>query len=178
MKQARSLVLPAIRVIGFLALAGMAVWEFSVWTPDGADTAAIDGVVVETDSYEGLTETAIDDYDANDKSTYDDSAPKQTVRNGWLANDLQKVELLQNSELLQAAEVTTANQVAMLELQSDSGHRIATVLLLGVLAVIWHGLTLPWAARKRRAAPDDRRDDLPPPPTGHSGAAAPPRMAP
>jgi hypothetical protein len=177
MKSARG-VLPAVRAAGFVLLAAAAVYQFWVWTPDSSAGGAIDGEVIEAETFGFLTQAANQAYDENEESTYDDSAPKQTVRNGWLANDLQQVELRQNAELLRAAEVASANQAAMIELESDSAHRMATVLLVGVIALIWHGLTLPWAFNRRLPAPEaDRRSDLPPPPPGHRGASAPPHPA-
>jgi hypothetical protein len=164
----------AVRIAVFAVLAVTAVVQFYAWTPDGVSGDELEATASATKSQESALEAAVAADIVNKSGT--DSAPQQSVANGWFTNDLLQVAADQNEEVLAAMDTMTTNQVAMFEAQSDSFNRIATVLLLGVLALIWHGATLSWAAGRRERKTKMRftaPDDLPDPPAGWQGTPPP-----
>lgn len=91
---------------------------------------------------------AEDDHAVNSIRT--DSAPQQQVANGWYTNDMLNVAASQNAEALRALDAVIENQARQVELESDTGNRIAGVLLFEVLALAWHSATLTMVPERRR----------------------------
>jgi hypothetical protein len=102
-----------IRAAVFIALAIAAVLTFFLFQPKAPkDRAAEISAALVTDA-------------ANAKSS--SSAPQQQVVNGWTARDLLEIE----------------TKIANDQSQSAGGHtkQIAALLLIGVLAICWKGLS-------------------------------------
>ncbi len=159
----------AVRIAGFALLALLALNNFYAWTPDNDSGGAVDSTEFDSATYSELLSAAAADNEVNADNT--DSAPQQQVANGWYTNDLLNTMTLHNIEAL---DTITANQTAQVDLASDSGHRIATLLLLGVLAVVWHGATLSFAPTRRERGAAFTVTNLPPPPPNVAGRPSPP----
>lgn len=124
----------AIRGAGYLVLAIAAVSVFVVLKPNvEANTPSLPSAT----TYKSLISTAMSDYDGNNSNT--ESAPQQQVVNGWVARDLLLIIAKENADILRAqgavVDATGALQTAPFD------ERVPALLLLGVLAVCWTGLT-------------------------------------
>jgi hypothetical protein len=124
-----------VRAAVFVVLALAAVLAFFLFQPkEPKDRAAEISAALVTDA-------------ANAKSS--NSAPQQQVVNGWTARDLLEIE------------ATIANEQA----QSAGGHtkQIAALLLIGVLAICWNGLSSDsgWADRKKSSPTDSAKETAP-----------------
>jgi hypothetical protein len=121
-----------------LAVAAVSVWF--LMAPDTADTIHIFDPT--SRDYSDLVGTALDSFDANEALA--DSAPQQQVVNGWVARDLLTILAYQNLDLLNAVgalgDQNAAESASGVAVRDD---RIPALLLLGVLAVVWIGITNP-----------------------------------
>ena len=143
-----------MRHVGFAVIGLLAILLFVQNEPDGARHAAEGAEQATLEGFESDISSALSEASLNEISA--DSAPQQSVVNGWVARDLLEVLGRQNRELLSGVEVLSANQVAAdgraqdaTELSSDGSRQIAVMVLLGVLALCWHGATaqLRWPQR-------------------------------
>lgn len=132
---------PAVRALGFVALAVFAVAQFYAWQPDGPGGEPLRAEPSESLSQAGAISAALAGGELNESSA--DSAPQQQVVNGWVARDLLAAIGRQNEEAAAARDTSTRNQAAQFEVQSDSFDRLSALGLATVLAIAWHGLTLP-----------------------------------
>jgi len=88
-------------------------------------------------TYESLITTALSDYRSNDALA--DSAPKQQVTNGWVARDLLMIIAKENADILKAQGAVVDATGALQTTPFDE--RIPALLLIGVFALCWTGLT-------------------------------------
>lgn len=124
-----------IRAAVFLALALAAVLTFFLFQPTAPEDRASEiSAVLITDA-------------VNAKGS--SSAPQQQVVNGWTARDLLEIEA----------------RIANDQAQSAGGHtkQITALLLIGVLAICWKGLSddLGPADREKPTQPDSARPSTP-----------------
>jgi hypothetical protein len=129
-----------LRGIGLSLLAIAAVIVWFLMAPATADIVHIFDPT--SKDYSDLVSTALDSFDANEALA--DSAPQQQVVNGWVARDLLTIIAYQNLDLLDAVGALGDQNAA----ESSSGlavrdDRIPALLLLGVLALSWIGMTNP-----------------------------------
>lgn len=135
-----------IRIIGFAliaiaAIVVLAITSSGTGTPSGLGS----GPAVQTD-----VSGALSSWQANENVA--SSAPQQSVVGGWAAKDL-----LGAIGRAQAAELD--NAVLLSDSSSKSNDRIAILALIAVIALCWHGATLPWirATQARRATVDSNQ---------------------
>lgn len=118
----KGLALRVVRIMGFVVLAVAAVVVTLVMAPEPVEAP-------DTDRFDRLIDQALDDNRANDART--DTAPQQQVVNGWVARDLLTIMAQQQTEQLATAST------------SASDERVPYLLLVAVLAIVWHGATQP-----------------------------------
>lgn len=128
-----------LRTAGFALLAIAAAAVMFAMAPDIPEA--------DTGRFDRLTNQALEDEEANQARTQ--GAPQQQVVNGWVNRDLLTVISRQMSAQIEATQATSADQ------------RLPALLLILVLAVCWHGATLPTAGPAVPASPSPRprRDD-------------------
>ena len=102
--------------------------------------------------YDTAISAALSDDNANNLRA--EGAPQQTVVNGWTAKDLLTIIARQNGDLMRL---------------SSSDERIPALLLIGVLAVCWSGMTAMVGAPKAVAAPAPVPAQVPPAWPGNVG---------
>jgi hypothetical protein len=124
----------AIRYLGFLVLIGAAVAVWVVLAPK-VDTKS--PTLPSGTDYGSLISQALSDATANNVSA--DTAPKQQVVNGWVARDLLTIVAKQNIDILksQGAVVDATGNLST----TPFDDRIPALLLIGLLAICWTGLT-------------------------------------
>lgn len=120
------------RVVG-LMMTGIAAVLVTVTMAPTVDESALDA---DYGTFQTAIATALSDYEANDALT--DSAPQQQVVNGWIARDLLTIAVEQNEAI---GDVVTASHAVQVAQATDP--RPALLLMLGVLAIVWLGVTLP-----------------------------------
>lgn len=147
----------AVRTAGYLVLAVAAVAVFIVLKP--VVTTSVPTLPSAT-TYESLISTALSDNTANDARA--DSAPKQQVVNGWVARDLLTIIAKEDADILKAQGAVVDATGALQTTPFDE--RIPALLLIGVLALCWTGLSA------RPAAPTVTASTQP----GPAAAEAPP----
>lgn len=126
----------AIRAAGYLVLVIAAVAVFIVLKPKvEVSTPSLPSAT----TYESLIATALSDNSSNDLIA--DSAPKQQVVNGWVARDLLVIVAKENADILRAqgavVDATGALQTAPFD------DRVPALLLIGVIALCWTGISAP-----------------------------------
>jgi hypothetical protein len=124
-----------VRAAVFVVLALAAVLAFFLFQPkEPKDRAAEIVAALVTDA-------------ANAKSS--SSAPQQQVVNGWTARDLLEIEANLANDQAQSA--------------GDHTKQIAALLLIGVLAICWNGLSsdFGWADRKKSSPSDSAEGTTP-----------------
>jgi hypothetical protein len=136
----------AARAAGYLVLAIAAVAVFLVLKP--VITTSVPTLPSAT-TYESLISTALSDNAANDANA--DSAPKQQVVNGWVARDLLMIIAKENADILKAQGAVVDATGALQTTPFDE--RIPALLLIGVLALCWTGLSARQAPPVVVAAP-------------------------
>ncbi len=144
-----------IRVVGFVVLSAAAVHQFISLDP-GADGDLVDPgpPEVAASTFEAQLEDAESDNDLNQVLT--DSAPQQSVANGWYTNDLLAVGGLQTDHLIEITGAMAETTSIALEFDAEAAAREATstrrltsLLLIGVLTVAWHGATISFPRLRR-----------------------------
>lgn len=134
------------RSVGLIVLAVAAVAVFFTMAPEEPQTS-FDG-----STYRTLIDTALDDYEANDDLA--ESAPQQTVVNGWVARDLLHILARVEADQLDATVASV----------SEPDERVPAMLALALVAMAWWALTEPVRESSRRSADvgltpaDDTRD--------------------
>lgn len=124
----------AIRAAGFISLAVIAIALYVVLAPAvGVDTVPV------ASQYESLVAAAVSDYELNNFSA--DSAPKQQVVNGWLAKDLLTIIAKEQADLIRAQGGLVDALGTLKTYPFDE--RIPALLVVGVIALAWNGLTAP-----------------------------------
>jgi hypothetical protein len=111
--------IPVVRRVGFSILAVLAIIVWFSLAPSKAKSVA---------QYERAIAAASSDFETNNGTA--DSAPQQSVVNGWFSRDIQTIMAEQNNDLL----------------RTSSDRRVPALLLLGLLAFCLHCLTLPGQA--------------------------------
>jgi len=136
----------AVRAAGYLVLAIAAVAVFIVLKP--VVTTSVPSLPSAT-TYESLISTALSDNSVNDANA--ESAPQQQVVNGWVARDLLMIIAKENADIFKAqgavVDVTGALQTTPFD------ERIPALLLIGVFALCWTGLSARQAVPVVAAAP-------------------------
>jgi hypothetical protein len=128
-----------IRYAGYLVLAVAAGAVFVVLRPK-IDT--ITPTLPTATSYESLITSALDADTANNLRT--EGAPQQQVVNGWTAKDLLTIIAKENIDILKAQGAVVDATGALNTTPFDE--RIPALLLIGVLALCWTGLSMPAAS--------------------------------
>jgi hypothetical protein len=128
----------SVRLAGYLVLAVAAVAVFVVLRPK-IDT--ITPTLPTATSYESLITSALDADTANNLRT--EGAPQQQVVNGWTAKDLLTIIAKENIDILKAQGAVVDATGALNTTPFDE--RIPALLLVGVLALCWTGLSMPTA---------------------------------
>ena len=124
----------AVRAAGYLVLAIAAVAVFIALKP--VITTSVPTLPSAT-TYESLISTALSDNSANDANA--DSAPKQQVVNGWVARDLLTIIAKEDADILKAQGAVVDATGALQTTPFDE--RVPAILLIGVLALCWTGLS-------------------------------------
>ena len=126
----------AIRYLGFAILIAAAV---GVWVGLAPRVSTTTPTLPSGTRYETLITQALSDFDTNNASAL--GAPQQSVVNGWIARDLLTIIAKENVDILQAqgAAVDAAGNLS----STPFDERIPALLLVGVLAICWLGLTVP-----------------------------------
>ena len=125
-----------IRIAGFLMVVAAAVAVFIVLAPKHVtDTATLPSAT----QYETLISQALADDTSNNLRT--SGAPQQTVVNGWTAKDLLTIIAKENADLLKAQGAVVDASGALQTNPFDE--RIPALLLIGVIAVAWAGVSAP-----------------------------------
>ena len=128
--------LKRVRVIGFLAIALLAVGAYVALTPRIVrDSPTLPSAT----QYESLISTALTEFELNNIGA--DSAPQQAVVNGWVARDLLSVIAKELADILRS-QGAVVDATGNLQTQPFD-ERVPTLLLLGVLAIAWGQLTEP-----------------------------------
>lgn len=134
-----------IRYAGYLVLAVAAVAVFVVLRPK-IDTVA--PTLPSATSYESLITSALDADTANNLRT--EGAPQQQVVNGWTAKDLLTIIAKENIDILKAQGAVVDATGALNTTPFDE--RIPALLLIGVLALCWSGISVSTAGAAPRTA--------------------------
>jgi hypothetical protein len=129
-----------VRLAGYLVLAVAAVAVFVVLRPK-IDT--VTPTLPSATSYESLITSALDADTANNLRT--EGAPQQQVVNGWTAKDLLTIIAKENIDILKAQGAVVDATGALNTTPFDE--RIPALLLIGVLAVCWTGVSMSAASR-------------------------------
>jgi hypothetical protein len=124
-----------IRYAGYLVLAITAVAVFVVLRPR-IDT--VTPTLPSATSYESLITIALDADTANNLRTA--GAPRQQVVNGWTAKDLLTIIAKENIDILKAQGAVVDATGALNTTPFDE--RIPALLLIGVLALCWTGMSM------------------------------------
>lgn len=124
-----------VRNAGFLLLAVAAVAVFVVLRPK-IDT--VTPTLPSSTSYESLISSALAADTANNLRT--EGAPQQQVVNGWTAKDLLTIIAKENIDILKAQGAVVDATGALNTTPFDE--RIPVLLLIGVLALCWTGLSI------------------------------------
>ena len=124
-----------IRYAGYLVLAIAAVAVFVVLRPK-IDT--VTPTLPSATSYESLITSALDADTANNLRT--EGAPQQQVVNGWTAKDLLTIIAKENIDILKAQGAVVDATGALNTTPFDE--RIPALLLFGVLALCWTGMSM------------------------------------
>ena len=137
-----------IRYLGFVALIAAAV---AVWVVLAPKVSTKTPTLPSGTDYVTLIKQALSDSDTNNLTA--NSAPQQQVVNGWVAKDLLTIIAKQNVDILQSqgAVVDATGNLST----TPFDERIPALLLVGVVALCWMGLTAPVerAGRSRVAVP-------------------------
>jgi hypothetical protein len=128
-----------VRLAGYLILAVAAVAIFVVLRPK-IDT--ITPTLPSATSYESLISSALDADKTNNLLTA--GAPQQQVVNGWTAKDLLTIIAKENIDILKAQGAVVDATGALNTTPFDE--RIPALLLIGVLALCWTGMSMSGAA--------------------------------
>ena len=134
-----------IRYAGYLVLAVAAVAVFVVLRPR-IDT--VTPTLPSATSYESLITSALAADAANNLRT--EGAPQQQVVNGWTAKDLLTIIAKENIDILKAQGAVVDATGALNTTPFDE--RIPALLLIGVLALCWTGISIPGAGASSSAA--------------------------
>lgn len=134
-----------IRYAGYLVLAVAAVAVFVVLRPK-IDT--VTPTLPTATSYESLITSALDADAANNLRT--EGAPQQQVVNGWTAKDLLTIIAKENIDILKAQGAVVDATGALNTTPFDE--RIPALLLIGVLALCWSGISVSTAGAAPRTA--------------------------
>lgn len=124
-----------VRNAGFVLLALAAVVVFVLLRPK-IDT--VTPTLPSSTSYESLISGALDADTANNLGTQ--GAPQQQVVNGWTAKDLLTIIAKENIDILKAQGAVVDATGALNTTPFDE--RIPALLLIGVLALCWTGLSM------------------------------------
>jgi hypothetical protein len=124
-----------IRYAGYLVLAVAAVAVFVALRPK-IDT--VTPTLPSATSYESLISSALDADTANNLRTA--GAPQQQVVNGWTAKDLLTIIAKENIDILKAQGAVVDATGALNTTPFDE--RIPALLLIGVLALCWTGVSM------------------------------------
>ena len=135
----------SVRLAGYLVLAMAAVAVFIVLRPK-IDT--VTPTLPSSTSYESLISDALAADTANNLRTT--GAPQQQVVNGWTAKDLLTIIAKEDSDILKAQGAVVDATGALNTTPFDE--RIPALLLLGVLAVCWTGMSMSSSASAAVAA--------------------------
>jgi hypothetical protein len=151
-----------IRLAGFVALIVAAVLVWLLMEPDDISVSAElseSGTEFISDQvdYASAVSSVLAAGEANEELA--DSAPQQTVVNGWVARDLLAVQSQQLTDIISGQAVLAGNQGAQSEQlaefaqlfaegENQRDDRIPLLLVLTVGAVAWHGLTTAGSSRR------------------------------
>lgn len=143
-----------IRLLGFAVLGVAAAAAFVYFTP----TIVVSEYAIPSASgYESLISTALADDASNNLLAQ--GAPQQSVVNGWTARDLLTIIAKQNADLLRAqgavVDVTGGLQTQPFD------QRVPALLLIGILAVCWLGISAPRSISARLAVPPSQPEPQP-----------------
>jgi hypothetical protein len=123
-----------VRYLGFAVLIGAAVYVYVAMAPAVVrDVPTLPSFT----QYESLISTALADDAANNLRT--EGAPQQQVVNGWTARDLLTIIAKEQADLLKA-QGAVVDATGNLTTQPFDD-RVPALLLIGVLAVCWAGLS-------------------------------------
>lgn len=125
----------SVRLAGYVVLAVAAVAVFVVLRPKLDTTTP---TLPSATSYESLISAALDADAANNLRT--EGAPQQQVVNGWTAKDLLTIIAKENIDILKAQGAVVDATGALNTTPFDE--RIPALLLIGVLALCWTGMSL------------------------------------
>jgi len=131
---------PAVRWLGFVVLGSAAIGAFLYFSPK---IVASSYKLPSTAQYESLISTALSDDAANNLRAQ--GAPQQAVVNGWTARDLLTIVAKENADVLRA-QGAVVDATGNLQTQPFD-QRIPALLLIGVLAICWLGISAPRPGR-------------------------------
>jgi hypothetical protein len=125
-----------IRLGGFLVLSAVAIAIFIALAPKVVrDTPTLPSAT----QYESLIASALSDYTLNNGNA--ESAPQQQVVNGWAAKDLLTIIAKIQADVLKA-QGAVVDATGSLQTQPFD-ERIPALLVVGVLAIAWNGVSMP-----------------------------------
>ncbi len=128
-----------IRWFGFFVLAMAAAGAYVYYSPK---VVASNYSLPSATQYESLITTALSDATVNNAGAQ--GAPQQAVVNGWTARDLLTIIAKENADVLRA-QGAVVDATGSLQTQPFD-QRIPALLLLGVLAFCWLGISAPRGA--------------------------------
>lgn len=126
----------AVRLIGFGLLAIVAVAAFVVLTPQVLHETP---TLPNTTDYLSLIQQTLSNDTANNARAQ--GAPQQAVVNGWTARDLLTIIAKQNIDIL-ASQGAVVDATGTLQ-TTPFDERVPALLLIGVLAICWEGVSRP-----------------------------------
>jgi hypothetical protein len=145
-----------VRIIGFTIAAVSAVGVFIFAAPEPPNRfqpIAIEG-------NQALIEQALADYEANFIEA-GESIELQLVANGWVTRDLLFIQANQFDALSEQMAMLSAQTVANSQ-AAEPDERMAALLLIAVLTLIFHGATLPMmGSLGSQAGSNPRRSSAP-----------------
>ena len=126
----------AVRLAGFAVLAVAAVVAWVVLAPKLATDVP---TLPSATQYETLIADALSAHELNNASAA--GAPQQQVVNGWTARDLLTIIAKENVDILRAQGAVVDVTGTLRTTPFDE--RVPALLLIGVLAVCWAGVSTP-----------------------------------
>lgn len=136
-----------IRIGGFAILALAALGAWAALAPAQTPSAPS---LPSAATYDSLIAEALSTNELNDALA--DSAPQQSVVNGWVARDLLAIMAKENADLLRAQGAVFGPDGVLQSQPFDE--RVPALLLIGVLAIVWDGVTGRRPSRRRNLKDD------------------------
>ncbi len=149
----------AVRLAGFGVLAVAAVIAWVALAPEVPTDAP---TLPSATQYETLIADALSAHEVNNLSA--SGAPQQQVVNGWTARDLLTIIAKENIDILRAQGAVVDVTGTLRTTPFDE--RVPALLLIGVLAVCWAGISGPRAAATMSLPTPGPAVHAPSPPVG------------